>query len=208
MEPKAVVVARQWLGVLLAFCVAGNVIAAERAPSFANVEGTPTGSATTLYIVVLADPPLADYAGGLDSAADGRALAKTAIDATASHGAKLRVDAPQSRAYLAHLDAEHERVLALIGGAAKKTLLPRFRYRVVTNGMAIALTPEQAAELREMPGVHSVEPDGVRYLQTDAGPAWIGAPVVWNGGGNGARGEGVVVGIIDSGINAAHPSFA
>ncbi len=208
LQRKASMAARRWPGALLALCVAGFGYAAERAPSFANVEGTPTHSTSTLFIVVLDDPPLADYAGGLDSAADGQVLAKTAIDATASHGAKLRVDAPQSRAYLEHLDAKHERVLALIAGVARKSVVPRFRYRVVTNGMALALTPEQAAELRKFPGVHSVEPDGVRYLQTDAGPAWIGATAVWNAGGNGARGEGAVVGIIDSGINAAHPSFA
>ncbi|MEO1575479.1 MAG: S8 family serine peptidase, partial [Pseudomonadota bacterium] len=46
---------------------------------------------------------------------------------------------------------------------------------------------------------------------TDRGPQLIGAPNVWDGsatGGIAAQGEGMVVGILDSGINQGHPSFA
>jgi subtilisin family serine protease len=51
-----------------------------------------------------------------------------------------------------------------------------------------------------------------RQLVTDAGPTWIGADAIWNGTGTaglpGTKGEGVVVGVIDTGINHDHPSFA
>ncbi len=52
----------------------------------------------------------------------------------------------------------------------------------------------------------------MRQLQTDVGPEWIGAPSIWDGSatpsGEGTKGEGVVAGILDSGLNAANPSFA
>ena len=55
--------------------------------------------------------------------------------------------------------------------------------------------------------------DFERELTTDKGPEWIGAPTVWDGsnvpaGFEGNKGEGVIVGILDSGLNPANPSFA
>ena len=47
-------------------------------------------------------------------------------------------------------------------------------------------------------------------LDTDTGPIHIGAPEVWSGEGQDAvnMGEGVIIGVVDSGINSDHPSFA
>ena len=51
-----------------------------------------------------------------------------------------------------------------------------------------------------------------RRLDTDVGPQWIGAPGIWNGtatgGLPGTKGEGVIIGVLDTGINMDHPSFA
>ena len=59
-----------------------------------------------------------------------------------------------------------------------------------------------------MPGVLSVAASRSYELQLDAGPAVIGAPDIWNGVNNlPTRGEGMVIGIIDSGINWEHPFF-
>jgi len=66
--------------------------------------------------------------------------------------------------------------------------------------------------VRQLPGVVSVQPNFKRYLHTDAGPAWIGAPGIWDGtqtgGLPGTMGEGIIVGVIDTGINPSNPSFA
>src|SRR5690606_29398653 len=51
-----------------------------------------------------------------------------------------------------------------------------------------------------------------RKLTTDRGPEWIGAPTIWDGSnvpsGVGTQGEGVIVGILDTGLNPGNPSFA
>jgi subtilisin family serine protease len=80
------------------------------------------------------------------------------------------------------------------------------------NGIATTLTPDEADRIARVPGVASVRAARAFELETYRGPEFIGAPSVWNGAAVpdaiGTRGQGVVVGIIDSGAYAAHPSFA
>ena len=76
--------------------------------------------------------------------------------------------------------------------------------------MAVWLTAGEAEQLRKLPGVTFVQRDWERELHTDAGPAWVGADSVWSGlpGLSPTKGEGIIVGIIDTGINPSNPSFA
>ncbi len=91
----------------------------------------------------------------------------------------------------------------------KRTVAVHQRASYLSNMVSLDLSASEAAILRTESGVAAVEPDGLSYLHTDAGPLFVGAPAIWNPGvGTGTRGEGIVVGIVDSGINALHPSFA
>jgi subtilisin family serine protease len=57
--------------------------------------------------------------------------------------------------------------------------------------------------------VKAVYPDELLPLDTDRSPEFIGAPALWSRvGGQDEAGEGVVVGIIDTGIWPEHPSVA
>ncbi|HET7844987.1 MAG TPA: S8 family serine peptidase, partial [Xanthomonadales bacterium] len=113
---------------------------------------------------------------------------------------------------MAALAAAQDRV---VGEGAKrmgKSLVPVRRLVAIANAMVLELTPAEASALAAQPGVLAVQPDRELHLDTDAGPQWIGADQAWNGviPGSGARtlGEGVVIGVLDSGINVQHPSFA
>ena len=89
--------------------------------------------------------------------------------------------------------------------------MPAGAFQAVANGFVLELTTTEAQRLRGVPGIGSVRAERNYRLHTDRGPAWIGAEALWNGAVAGVaatRGEGVVVGVIDSGINAAHRSFA
>jgi uncharacterized repeat protein (TIGR01451 family) len=73
------------------------------------------------------------------------------------------------------------------------------------------LSPDEAKALQSAPGIKKVTRERFEVMETDAGPQWIGAPSIWMGPPNNvahSKGEGVVVAILDSGINHMHPSFA
>ena len=84
------------------------------------------------------------------------------------------------------------------------------RYRNALNGFATELSDQEVRDLRNMPEVRSVVRDEVHKLETDSGPNWLGADKIHDGSAGtfpATGGEGVVVGLIDSGINWDHPSF-
>ncbi len=124
-------------------------------------------SATGLYIIELEDQPLAIYDGGVQG------LKGTSLRVTG--GTQLDTNSPASRAYRNYLASKRQNVL----GAAQQVLgsQPQVAqvYDVVYNGMALRLTLEQAQKMQSLPGVKQVIPDFLRQVQTDAGPAWIGA---------------------------------
>ncbi len=85
------------------------------------------------------------------------------------------------------------------------------KYILSYNGIALYMLEKEASLVEAMPGVKRVILDKDYVLNTDAGPKLIGADNLWNGTNpdvGTATGEGMVVGIIDSGINSGHPSFA
>src|SRR5690606_14010638 len=87
----------------------------------------------------------------------------------------------------------------------------RFSYRNVINGLAVRLTAEEATRVASLPGVAAVVPDEVRELTTAVSHDLIGSASIWTGDtGNdlATRGEGVIVGLLDTGVNPPHPSFA
>jgi subtilisin family serine protease len=155
------------------------------------------------YIVQLTDPPIASYRGGT-----------AGLEATnpRSRGAvKLDPNSAASKAYLNYLNGRQAGVLAAAAQAIGRPLTVGFSYRWAYNGFAAVMTDAEAQRISSLPGVEDVQRDYQRELQSDVGPAWIGAPSVWDGsqsGGTPSKGEGVVVGVIDTGVNHDHPSFA
>jgi uncharacterized repeat protein (TIGR02543 family) len=114
-------------------------------------------------------------------------------------------------AYLDYLQAEQRAALSSVERTLGRSVDVAFQYLAVLNGFAVTLSPREAARVAALPQVRAVYRDVERELDTDVGPNLIGAPAIWNGNtgsGVATRGEGIIIGVIDSGINSAHPSFA
>jgi hypothetical protein len=169
----------------------------------ANASKAPVPDAR-VYIIRLQDVPLASYRGGVSD------LAPTSPAATGK--SKLDVNSPASVAYRAYLAEKQAQLIATMEQSFGHKIEVLFQYDVAYNGMAVRLTAQEAGQVAALPGVANVQPDFVRYPTTDAGPAWIGAPGIWDGsdtgGLPGTKGEGIIAGIIDTGQNLGSPSFA
>lgn len=157
-----------------------------------------------VYLIQLQAPALASYRGGIPG------LAATNPDAAGQ--VKLDPNSAASVAYRNHLASLQSQFIATVEQAVGHAVQVLFQYDAALNGMAVRLTPPEAAQVAKLPGVLRVQRDVLLQLHTDNGPAWIGAPGLWNGSNTGGlpgtKGEGIVIGVIDTGINHDHPSFA
>lgn len=165
-------------------------------------ETDPDSTQEAVYIVQLADPPLATYQGGLAN------LPATSLAVT--HEPKLNVRARSNVLYRNYLGDKQAQFLQAARQKLGRPLEVVYQYDVVLNGLAVQAAPAEAARLLKLPGVVSVQRDYWRYPATDTSVEYLGVDDIWNGGGGlpGTRGDGIIVGIIDSGIWPEHPSFA
>jgi subtilisin family serine protease len=113
---------------------------------------------------------------------------------------QLDVTTPANVAYRRALKADQTSFRQRLARVAPGARVER-TYQVVVNGLAVDMSAQQAAEVRQMPGVRAVTPDIPFQLDMFATPQQIGAPAVWEQlGGQSKAGRGVKVAIIDSGI--------
>ncbi|MBI2380053.1 MAG: S8 family serine peptidase [Gammaproteobacteria bacterium] len=79
------------------------------------------------------------------------------------------------------------------------------------NAITVRMTPEQAERMAKMGEVVQIQRSKTYQLHTDVGPQHIGAAQIWDGSVTKDnlpyQGEGVLVGVIDTGINTDHRSF-
>ena len=167
-------------------------------------------SGRALYVILFDQPPLAEWYA-LGGAGPGPNLqpAQAGDKYKAGSRGRLDVQAAKSQAYIHQLDQNYQQFREQVRVLLGRDLKPVYRYRNALNGFAVNITLEEADQIAVMPGVKLVRRDEIHKLETDAGPAWIGADAIWNGlsGMPEARGEGVIVAVIDSGINWKHDAF-
>ncbi|MCC2958373.1 S8 family serine peptidase [Massilia sp. IC2-477] len=149
------------------------------------------------YIIQLADKPVATYEGGVD----GLAATKPAP------GQRLNVDAASVQAYIGYLDSKKADVMSTIAGAEITN-----EYKVVLNGFSAMLTDDEVRALKKNSNVVAITADSILQLDTSYTPGFIGLDGpggLWSKlGGQGAAGEDMIIGIVDSGIWPEHASFA
>jgi subtilisin family serine protease len=157
-------------------------------------------SKSGVYIVVMKGDPAAAYKGGIAGLRATKPAAGKKLD---------RRNADVTR-YAAHLDGQHAQALAA-AGVPRTALLSSYKY--AANGFSATLTAEQASALAALPSVRLVTPDVVRHIDAVAGTgsptsaAFLGLTDKKGAYASGLNGEGVIVGVIDTGIWPEHPSL-
>ncbi|MGH8082390.1 MAG: S8 family serine peptidase, partial [Lysobacter sp.] len=168
---------------------------------------------TSRYIVLYKEAPLSTYHGevaGLPAPQRlaGAQNANSASAAKSTGDGRVDVRSAQARNYVQHLDRvqrDHESgIRALLG----RPLNIERRMQHAVNGVVTRMSQNEAARIAKLPGVELVEEYREYPLATDVGPQLIGAPALWHAAPVNYRGEGVVVGVLDTGINFGSPAFA
>ena len=106
----------------------------------------------------------------------------------------------------ARIDAEQRAFRRELGVQVPSARLG-WRYRLVANGYSVTLPRSEQARLRDLPGVRDILPTATYAPRFTSTPQQIGASALW-GESLETAGQGVKIGIIDSGIDPDHPYFA
>jgi hypothetical protein len=158
------------------------------------------------FIVLYKEAPLAAYKGS------GSSLAVPTKRAGLNGKLRLDVKSYESRNYLGYLQSQQRKLETKMSSLVGHEFPVTMRMQHAVNGAIVNVSRAEAELIRQMPEVLLVEAYSEVPMDTDTGPALIGAPAVWTGTNPGApaayRGEGMVVGMIDSGVNFGSPSFA
>lgn len=203
-SPKAVLA----LFVALALAFAVLPAAAEDTPSQIEMDDTarealrellaqrPTSAfdAGTYFVIFDGDPVVA-YEGDIK----GLPATKPAP------GKKVDPNSSKVQKYQDHLIAKQDRALASVGVGESKKL---YNYTMALDAVSARLTGDQAEALSKYDGVVAVQANATYKLDTISTPDFLGltdAGGFWDAGYDG---EGVIVGIIDSGIWPEHPSVS
>ena len=184
----------------LAVLFIGSTAATGYASTGEVTHPTPVGGTPGHYIVVMKSDPLASYTG------DVRGLKAT----KPAPGEQLESQSQDAQRYVEHLETEQQSLADQVG------ITPDVTYQVALNGFSADLTGTQVDQLRASKDVMGVFPDEIRHPDAQSSTEFLGLGDdrkgrggVWQKtGGVDRAGEGVVVGVIDTGIAPEHPSFA
>jgi subtilisin family serine protease len=157
-----------------------------------DVKRSETGS----YIVQLDDSPVAEYDGDIAG------LAATKV----APGGKLLKTAAPVIDYVKHLTSERDELLT------KNNVKKLYDYNYTYAGFSAEMSYDDAVKLAKSSGVKSVEPSEIEHADTVDTPRFLGLSGkggAWQqAGGVDQAGDGVIIGMIDSGYTPERPSFA
>src|SRR4051794_12236502 len=182
---------------------AGGVVDGVKSSTARIAESDPTlvrrtDDARVNVVVKLDYDSVAAYDGGVPG------LAPTSPSVT---GKKLDDNQAAVGAYEQHVAGEERAIVSDIEQAVPDAR-PRDSFRVVYGGVSMTLPANQVRKVLSVDGVVAVQRDRLEDPLTGVTPGFLGATNVYPQlGGRDRAGQGVIVGVLDTGITPQHPSF-
>jgi uncharacterized repeat protein (TIGR01451 family) len=131
--------------------------------------------------------------------------APAAIEAAAAAGLSQAQMAAAAEAQVARVKGSQQAMLGALTAAGLNYQLVASSQRVL-NALIVRADASQLAAMRSLPGVKAAYPERIAELDNSTSVPFVGAPALWSLGG-GFTGEGIAIGIIDSGIDYDHVNF-
>ena len=173
-------------GVLIA--LAGSLALGAATPAHAS------SPARTEVVVTLTAPGLAD------------AVQQSRVLTVQAKARRLDLHSASSVSYLQELSAQQDAVAHRIERAIPSATV-RWRYKIVLDGLAVALPTSELPALARIGGITAVYPDTTYQLADAASQTLIGADQIWGLPNFSTAGNGIKVGIVDEGIDQAHTFY-
>ncbi len=163
-----------------------------------QLAGTEARDEPKVYILQLREPSVAMHQA---------TLAKKAAPTPLGLKPRLLVssDSPSAKAYAAKLELTQDQVLQKAGPGTEKI----YSYQYALNGFAARMTPAQAQKLEYLPEVLNVWEDEIRPMATRQSLSFLELFDANQGlrTAEGLDGEGIIIGVIDSGVTPEHPAL-
>jgi subtilisin family serine protease len=126
------------------------------------------------------------------------------------------VSADELRTFIVHVHPHESHVFSTTDDRTTwyKTFLPEderlvHSYHHVASGFAARLTEQELDTLSAMPGFVTAVPNQVYRLLTTHTPQFLGLELPQSGRNyTSGSGEGVIIGVLDGGVDPFHPSFS
>jgi subtilisin family serine protease len=171
------------------------LLAAAIAAVFFTGVGQAASPAQAVEVVVTLDaPPLA------------RAVQESRVLTARARAQRLDLRSPSSLDYMRSLAAAQRTLAARIVRTIPAARIT-WRYQVVLDGLAVLVPRAQLGRLSSVPGVAKVWPSLTYRPLLDRSPHLIGADQMWSAPAFTTAGNGIKIGIIDDGVDQAHPFF-
>ncbi len=220
MRPSLSRRSRRFSSLLMASALAVSLVqtttAADRTSGFKLAANQPTKIGKTIkvdvdkaartkdgrvaIIVKLKNDSVASYTGGVSG------LKATNPKTLGNKTIKLKSAA--TVAYRSYLQGKQDAFIKRLDSSVKRAKVTG-QTDIVLNAVSVIVPPDSVASIAKMPGVAAIYPDVLQQPLTDVSPQYIGADTIWGDlGGQESAGEGVIVGVLDTGIWPEHPSFA
>jgi subtilisin family serine protease len=151
-------------------------------------------------------PELVEVVVTLDAPPLAEAIRQSRVLTARARTRRLDLRSPTSVDYVRSLAAAQRTVAAQITAALPDARVT-WRYQVVLDGLAVVLPRDQLGRLGTVPGVAKVWPSITYRPLLDRSPRLIGADQLWDAPAFDTAGNGIKIGIIDDGVDQAHPFF-
>ncbi len=211
MNPVRISVLASAVGIaLFGMGISSDMYAAQPASSAISAQANQGETLAGSYIITFVEPGAVSYKGGVAG------LARTAPQSdlvAVNPSRKLDVNSSAVKSYQQHLAEQRAIHINDIDQALGRVITVHYTYSITRNGISADMSAAEAAAIAKLPGIKSVEAVKILHTDTFRGPKFIGADKIWDGTAvpsydSATMGEGIKVGVIDTGTYIGHPSFA